>query len=300
MLQFGIAYLAAACAFLGADVLWLNRVMGFYRHSLGDLLADKQNLAAAAALPDLLRRHRGVRCSSCDQERWMDGSGAARRPAWVGRLRDLRSDQSCNASPMVHDRCGRRSVLGNLCHGPGIVGGLFCGQDNGSSRMRPIDRTNGVVSRRRANESGSFSIREGAMPERATVESPSKRLEHLLGLIAAGNDQSAFAELYAATRRKLFSTVLLIIGQPDLAEELLQEAFVRIWSNASAYRSERGTAMTWMIVIVRNMAIDHARRPAREAHSDERALMQLPVTIRTRLKRSRPLRTNRRRYTKST
>ncbi len=50
MLQFGIAYLAAACAFLGADVLWLNRSMGFYRHSLGDVLAEKPNLAAAAAL----------------------------------------------------------------------------------------------------------------------------------------------------------------------------------------------------------------------------------------------------------
>ena len=50
MLQYGIAYLATAGAFLGADYLWLNRVMGFYRNSLGDLLAEKPNLAAAAAL----------------------------------------------------------------------------------------------------------------------------------------------------------------------------------------------------------------------------------------------------------
>ena len=50
MLQFGIAYLAAASAFLGADLLWLNRAIGFYRNSLGDVLAEKPNLAAAAAL----------------------------------------------------------------------------------------------------------------------------------------------------------------------------------------------------------------------------------------------------------
>jgi uncharacterized membrane protein len=50
MIQFGIAYLAAACAFLGADVLWLNRAMRFYRHSLGDVLAEKPNIAAAAPL----------------------------------------------------------------------------------------------------------------------------------------------------------------------------------------------------------------------------------------------------------
>lgn len=50
MLQYGIAYLATAAVFLGADYIWLNRAMGFYKNSLGDLLADKPNLAAAAAL----------------------------------------------------------------------------------------------------------------------------------------------------------------------------------------------------------------------------------------------------------
>jgi uncharacterized membrane protein len=49
MQQYGIAHLATAGAFLGADYLWLNRAMGFYRKSLGDLLAEKPNLAAAAA-----------------------------------------------------------------------------------------------------------------------------------------------------------------------------------------------------------------------------------------------------------
>ena len=112
----------------------------------------------------------------------------------------------------------------------------------------------------------------------AMTESPSKRLEHLLGLVAAGKDhQQAFAELYSLSRRKLFSTVLLIVGRPDLAEEILQEAFVRIWTNASAYCPARGAAMTWMIAIARNIAIDHARRTPREAHVDEAILLQLPT-----------------------
>ena len=122
----------------------------------------------------------------------------------------------------------------------------------------------------------NFVIGEKAMLAMTVTEAPSKRLEHLLGLIAAGNDQNAFAELYAATRRKLFSTIMLIVGRPDLAEEILQEAFVRIWSNAGAYRPSRGAAMTWMITVARNMAIDHVRRPAREALSDETLLLQLP------------------------
>jgi uncharacterized membrane protein len=50
MLRYSIAYVVTAAVFLGADYLWLNRAMGFYRHSLGDLLAEKPNLVAAAAL----------------------------------------------------------------------------------------------------------------------------------------------------------------------------------------------------------------------------------------------------------
>jgi uncharacterized membrane protein len=50
MLRYSIAYVVTAAVFLGADYLWLNRAMGFYRNSLGDLLAEKPNLVAAAAL----------------------------------------------------------------------------------------------------------------------------------------------------------------------------------------------------------------------------------------------------------
>ena len=109
-------------------------------------------------------------------------------------------------------------------------------------------------------------IRESGMLTAKAIESPSARLEHLLALIATDSDQIAFAELYSATRRKLFSTVLLIVGRPDIAEEVLQEAFVRIWSNASAYRSSRGSAMIWMIAVTRNIAIDYVRKPTREGH----------------------------------
>lgn len=50
MLRYSIAYVVTAAVFLGADYLWLSRAMGFYRNSLGDLLAEKPNLVAAAAL----------------------------------------------------------------------------------------------------------------------------------------------------------------------------------------------------------------------------------------------------------
>lgn len=49
MIRYTIAYAVTAVVFLGVDYIWLSRAMGFYRSSLGDLLAEKPNLLAAAA-----------------------------------------------------------------------------------------------------------------------------------------------------------------------------------------------------------------------------------------------------------
>jgi RNA polymerase sigma-70 factor (ECF subfamily) len=88
-------------------------------------------------------------------------------------------------------------------------------------------------------------------------------LERLL-LRMSGKDEAAFKTLYAATRRKLFYTILLQVKRDHLAEEILQEAYVRIWLNAGAYRSALSTPMVWMIAIARNLAIDVVRKSARE------------------------------------
>ncbi len=49
MLRYLVAYIATAVVFLACDSIWLTRAVGFYRNALGDLLADKPNLGAAAA-----------------------------------------------------------------------------------------------------------------------------------------------------------------------------------------------------------------------------------------------------------
>jgi len=108
------------------------------------------------------------------------------------------------------------------------------------------------------------------------VTSGSNQLEHLLAQIALRRDQAAFAELYTATTGKLFSTVLLIVKRRDIAEEVIQDVYVRIWLNANSYRSSCGTPMTWMITIARNLAIDLVRRPARESYSDDSMLLEIP------------------------
>jgi RNA polymerase sigma factor (sigma-70 family) len=80
-------------------------------------------------------------------------------------------------------------------------------------------------------------------------------------LLATGrHDAAAFRRLYDASSAKLFGFALRILTKHELAEEVLQESFVAIWSNASSYQSHLAAPMTWMATIVRNKAIDLLRR----------------------------------------
>jgi RNA polymerase sigma-70 factor, ECF subfamily len=108
-----------------------------------------------------------------------------------------------------------------------------------------------------------------------SAPSDPKELERLL-LRMSGRDEAAFEKLYTATKRKLFSTALLIVKRRHLAEEVVQEAYVRIWLNAASYRPALASPMMWMISIARNLAIDIARKSVREIYSDETSLARLP------------------------
>ena len=103
--------------------------------------------------------------------------------------------------------------------------------------------------------------------------------QHLQGLLTrmACKDEAAIGKLYAATKGKLFATVLRIVRHRHLAEEIVQEAYVRIWQHAASYRPSLGSPMLWMIVIARNLAVDVARKPVREIGSDDSFLHNFPA-----------------------
>lgn len=106
--------------------------------------------------------------------------------------------------------------------------------------------------------------------------SDSGELERLL-LRMSRRDEAAFEKLHAATKRKLFSTVLQVVKRSDLAEELLQETYARIWQSAGSYRSSLSSPMTWMITIARNLAIDSMRKAARQIHCEYTVLLDVPA-----------------------
>jgi RNA polymerase sigma-70 factor (ECF subfamily) len=99
----------------------------------------------------------------------------------------------------------------------------------------------------------------------------------LVWLIAAvtKRDEVAFERLYAATRAKLFGIVLRILKRRDLAEEVLQEVYIKIWNGADAFNPAIASPITWMATIARNRAIDVVRRRGEISIEDEPAALDV-------------------------
>ena len=91
------------------------------------------------------------------------------------------------------------------------------------------------------------------MPE--TKKYSEKELIHLL----KKRDQVAFSYLYDNYSGALFGIIYRMLEDRQLAEDVLQEAFVKIWNNFSNYDSLRGRLFTWMLNIARNLTIDTLR-----------------------------------------
>jgi RNA polymerase sigma-70 factor (ECF subfamily) len=84
-------------------------------------------------------------------------------------------------------------------------------------------------------------------------------LEHLIGACAEG-DARAFKQLYDLTSSQLFGAALRILGDRQLAEDVVQEAYIQIWRNAERFAERKGSAKAWLLSILRYRAIDLRRR----------------------------------------
>ncbi len=85
--------------------------------------------------------------------------------------------------------------------------------------------------------------------------------DRLLQAVAAGND-GAVEELYDAFAKRLYGFGMRLLSDPGLAEELVQETFVRIWREARRFDVRKGNARTFIFTVARRIAIDLHRRPS--------------------------------------
>jgi RNA polymerase sigma-70 factor (ECF subfamily) len=108
-----------------------------------------------------------------------------------------------------------------------------------------------------------------------SVTSPADRDELNRLLIQTGrNDQKAFAELYKRTSSKLFGVCLRMLRDRGEAEEVLQETYTTVWRRAAGFDPGKASAITWLITLSRNKAIDRLRQHREELMDDPSKLEQ--------------------------
>src|SRR2546423_4268385 len=95
----------------------------------------------------------------------------------------------------------------------------------------------------------------------------------LMAAVAKG-DQAAFERLYGATRAKLYGVAFRILRRSDLADEVIQESYLKIWHNAGSFDPKLATPITWMVAIARNRALDVVRKKGEASIEDEPAAME--------------------------
>lgn len=74
-----------------------------------------------------------------------------------------------------------------------------------------------------------------------------------------GQETIAIQALYDMYSGALLGVISRIIQQPEVAEDLLQETFIKIWNSAESYDNSKGRLFTWMINVARNLSIDKLR-----------------------------------------
>ena len=72
-------------------------------------------------------------------------------------------------------------------------------------------------------------------------------------------DPQAMADLYDRYGRAAYSLIFRIVRDAEMAEDLVQETFIRVWSRAQAFDSARGALGGWLLAVARNRAIDYIR-----------------------------------------
>lgn len=72
-------------------------------------------------------------------------------------------------------------------------------------------------------------------------------------------DPNVIGDLYDAYSGALYGIVLRIVQAPELAQQVIQDTFVKVWRNSASYDSSKGRLFTWLANIARNTAIDVTR-----------------------------------------
>jgi RNA polymerase sigma-70 factor, ECF subfamily len=98
----------------------------------------------------------------------------------------------------------------------------------------------------------------------------------LLRRVAAGDHGDPLVDLYRRYSARLYGLGLRLLGDRGMAEELVQETFVRLWRSAPRFDPERGSVRTFTFTLARRAAIDLLRRPSSRPLPDADGVEEVP------------------------
>ena len=115
------------------------------------------------------------------------------------------------------------------------------------------------------------------MAEKLTPEALQRLADEDLMTLVDRRDPDAFAVLYDRHGGAAYSLAHRIVGDPAIAEDVTQEAFISVWRSGARFDAARGSVRSWTLGIVRNRAIDALRRasgPAPKLDLDDDAALE--------------------------
>lgn len=99
----------------------------------------------------------------------------------------------------------------------------------------------------------------------------------LVRRVAAGGECAAVEELYRRYERRVYEFGLRLLGDRELAGELVQETFLRLWQTADRFEDSRGNAAAYLFTLARHLAVDLWRRPSSRPFEPERPEASAPT-----------------------
>jgi RNA polymerase sigma-70 factor (ECF subfamily) len=109
------------------------------------------------------------------------------------------------------------------------------------------------------------------MAEKTHIPLPSLRQDEFAALlfrVASERDRAAFAMIFDHFAPRVKSFMMRKGASAEVAEDLVQETMIAVWSKAALYVPERGAASTWVFTIARNLRIDRLRRESAAHFTD--------------------------------
>lgn len=115
-----------------------------------------------------------------------------------------------------------------------------------------------------------------------TIEGPSSSSDVLAPLLQGvqQGDEGAFRELYDLTHVRVARVVNATLRSPEHAAEVVQEVYLYVWLNASAFDQVRGSVLGWLLMLARRRAVDQVRHVVRARRREQRlAATETDLTV---------------------